>query len=172
MNVPQSKADLLQAINISFDKLIGDLEDVPINLAEEYTLAGHVQGTQISVSNLVAYLIGWNEVVLKWMDRDAAGKPIDYPDTGFKGNELGKLAQKFYADYADIPYPKLLERLHAAKKRIVGFIESRNDAQLYGHPWHGKYSMGRMIQLNTSSPYANARRRVRQWLKANSRTLS
>ena len=40
------------------------------------------------------------------------------------------------------------------------------DASLYGEAWYGKYPLGRMIQLNTSSPYANARARLRKWKKA------
>ncbi|EQB9714967.1 ClbS/DfsB family four-helix bundle protein, partial [Yersinia enterocolitica] len=28
-----------------------------------------------------------------------------------------------------------------------------------------KWTMGRMIQFNTASPYANARGRLRKWLK-------
>lgn len=168
MAVPNNKEELLKAINSNFDKLISDLKRVPVELASKRTMEGHVAGTQMRVSDLVAYLVGWNELVLKWMDRDAAGKPIDYPDTGFKGNELGKLAQKFYRDYEDIPYLQLLDLLQEAKGRIVTFIECHDNHALYGRAWYEKWTMGRMIQFNTSSPYANARGRLRKWLKANS----
>ncbi|MBB6097966.1 hypothetical protein HNR42_001389 [Deinobacterium chartae] len=167
MAVPKNKDELLKAINSNFDKLIKDLNRVPVDLASKRTMEGHVAGTRMSVSDLVAYLVGWNELVLKWMDRDAAGKPIDYPDTGFKGNELGKLAQKFYRDCEDVPYPQLLDRLQRAKDEIVVFIESRDNNTLYERPWYEKWTMGRMIQFNTSSPYDNARARLRRWLKDN-----
>jgi hypothetical protein len=58
-----------------------------------------------------------------------------------------------------------VDRLSAAKDRIVSMIALRNDDDLYGRPWHGKWTMGRMIQFNTSSPYENARRRLRKWAK-------
>ena len=32
-------------------------------------------------------------------------------------------------------------------------------------PTGRRYSVGSMIQFNTSSPYANARRRIRSWLR-------
>ncbi|WP_421400310.1 ClbS/DfsB family four-helix bundle protein [Agrobacterium fabrum] len=99
------------------------------------------------------------------MDGDAAEQPIDYPDTGFKGNELGKLAQKFYRDYEDVPYVELLERLHVAETRIVALIESRDNADLYHRAWYDHWTMGRMIQFNTSSPYQNARGRLRKGMK-------
>ena len=34
---------------------------------------------------------------------------------------------------------------------------------LYEIPWYDKWPKGKMIQLNTSSPYKNARTRVRKW---------
>ncbi|MFX4153989.1 ClbS/DfsB family four-helix bundle protein [Aliarcobacter butzleri] len=59
---------------------------------------------------------------------------VDFPETGYKWNQLGKLAQKFYEDY-----------------KIS---------------WHEKWTLGRMIQFNTSSPYANAKARIRKWKKS------
>lgn len=166
MAVPQGKDELLAAIRIEFGKFAKALEDVPPALVHESTMEGHAKGTQMSPFDLVAYLTGWNELVLKWLERDAAGQQVDFPETGFKWNELGRLARKFYADYAEVPYPQLVERLHFAKGRIVATIEQTEDAALYGRPWYEKWTMGRMIQFNTSSPYANARGRLRKWLKA------
>jgi hypothetical protein len=171
MTVPANKDELLQAIDISFDKLIHELRSVPLSMVGECDMEGHSKGTQMSVANLVAYLTGWNELVLKWLDRDAAGEVIDFPETGFKWNELGRLAQKFYRDYESIPYLELIERLEAAKGRIMALIEARSNDDLYGRPWYNAWTMGRMIQFNTSSPYANARGRVRKWLKKKSQTF-
>ncbi|MEZ5782292.1 MAG: ClbS/DfsB family four-helix bundle protein [Rhizobiaceae bacterium] len=165
MTVPTNKDQLLKAIDLTFDKLIMDLSGVPLSRVDECGLEGHVKGTQMSVTNLVAYLVGWNELVLKWLDRDATGEPIDFPETGFKWNELGRLAQKFYRDYEGVPFPQLIERLAAAKARIVSLIQVRDNDDLYGQPWYEKWTMGRMIQFNTSSPYVNARGRLRKWLK-------
>jgi len=165
VTVPHNKDELLKAINTSFEKLFDDLKAIPAERTSEPSMEGHGKNTRMSVSNLLAYLVGWNELVLKWMDRDAAEQPIDYPDKGFKGNDLGKLAQRFYRDYEDVPYVELLDRLHVAKTRIVAFIESRDNADLYDRAWYDHWTMGRMIQLNTSSPYQNARGRLRKWMK-------
>jgi hypothetical protein len=156
---------LLAAIETSFDKLQRELATIPEPLALERTLDGHAQGTQMSVHDLVAYLVGWNELVLKWHAGRQAGRAVDFPETGYRWNELGRLAQKFYADYADLPFPDLLQRLNAAKAALVALIEGLDDAVLYGVPWYEKYTLGRMIQFNTSSPYANARARLRAWRK-------
>jgi len=165
MSVPQNKDDLLNAINVNFDKLLKDLRKVPLAIVHDVTMDGHAKGTQMSVANLVAYLVGWNELVLKWLDRDAAGESVDFPETGFKWNELGRLAQKFYRDYENVAWLQLQERLLLAKERIVSEINARSNQDLYGRPWYNQWTMGRMIQFNTSSPYANARTRLRKQMK-------
>ncbi|MGN2425476.1 MULTISPECIES: ClbS/DfsB family four-helix bundle protein [Klebsiella] len=165
MSVPQTQAQLLQAINKNYDKLAGYLAHIPPEIAEQKTLPGHVQGSEMSVRDLVCYLLGWQDLVLKWLAHDEAQQPIDFPETGFQWNQLGLLAQKFYLDYPSQDYPTLLVSLHQAKRQIIAHIEARNDDTLYGRPWYGKWTLGRMISLNTSSPYANASARLRKWAK-------
>lgn len=166
MSIPEHKSDLLEAIEDSFDRLWRDLAAVPEGLTREATLEGHAKGTVMSVHDLVSYLVGWSELVLKWHERRRAGLTVDFPETGYKWNELGRLAAKFYRDYAELSWPALLERLADAKARIVVLVEGYSDAELYGAPWYEKYTIGRMIQFNTSSPHANARGRLRKWKKA------
>ena len=168
MGVPSSKAELLDAISVTFGKLMADLARVSPELAREATLEGHAAGTMMSPADLAAYLLGWNELVLKWLDQDDRGEAVEFPETGFKWNQLGLLAQKFYADYRHLGWPDLLARLESANAQLVETISSRPDDELYGHPWYDKWTKGRMIQFNTASPYANARGRIRKWLKANS----
>lgn len=165
MAVPASKHDLLDAISTSFDKLIADLARVPADRSREASMDGHAAGTKISPSDLVAYLIGWNALVLKWLDRDDRKEAVDFPETGFAWNQLGALAQKFYADHQTLGWPELLDRLSDVKNRLVATISLRPDEELYGSPWYGKWTKGRMIQFNTASPYKNARGRIRKWLR-------
>ena len=165
MAIPASKSELIEAIRINYLKLRTDLDSVPEALSRDPTLEGHARGTEMSVHDLVAYLVGWCELVLKWHAGKAAGEPVDFPETGYKWNELGRLAQKFYADHADLSYPALLDRFAAAKDRILDVVDGTENAALYGEPWYEAYTFGRMIQFNTSSPFDNARQRLRRWKK-------
>jgi hypothetical protein len=169
MAVPVSKAELLAAISTTFDRLTADLARVGPESARDVSLEGHAAGSTMSPADLVAYLIGWNELVLKWLERDDRGLPVEFPESGFAWNQLGLLAQKFYADLQSLAWPDLLDRLRAANARIVETVSARSDDELYGRPWYGKWTKGRMIQLNTSSPYSNARGRIRRWLKSGAR---
>ena len=168
MAIPNSKQELVEAISTTYAKLAQELARVPPALARDPVLEGQVKGTRMSVCDLLAYLVGWNERVLHWHAQLRDGKRIEeiaFPAEGFTWNALGNLAQRFYADYAELSMDELLQRQQQAKDQLLALIESHDDAQLYGQPWYTHYTMGRMIQFNTSSPYANARTRLRAWLK-------
>ncbi len=162
MAIPKNKEELLHDIEITFSKLKKDLERVPLHLATLKGMEGHAKGTKMSPCNLVAYLVGWGELVLKWYDKSRRGEEIIFPDENFKWNELGKLAQQFYLNYKEYDYPTLLQLLEKTIQKIIAIIENLDDKELYKIPFYKKYPLGRMIQLNTSSPYKNARSRIRK----------
>ncbi|MHA6632280.1 ClbS/DfsB family four-helix bundle protein [Citrobacter farmeri] len=165
MSVPQTKAELLLAIDKNFSKLIHYLNSIPCEMTSDNSMEGHAKGTEMSVRDLVSYLLGWNSLVVKWITFDAKGQSIDFPETGYKWNQLGLLAQKFYQDYSALSYDSLIAELQTVKNEIVQLINERTDDVLYGKPWYTKWTMGRMISFNTSSPYANANGRLRKWAK-------
>lgn len=171
MPVPQTKAELTTAINKEFDKLMHYLNVIPHELTLEHSMDGHAKDTTMSIHNLVSYLLGWNQLVIQWITEDEKGIPVDFPATGYQWNQLGLLAQKFYADYAHLDFLSLMTELQSAQKQILQLIDERTDAILYGQPWYTKWTMGRMISFNTSSPYANANGRLRKWAKQNNISL-
>lgn len=166
MALAATKDELLLGIEKTFSQLSGDLDRVPPESARDPVLEGHVAGTMMSPADLVAYLIGWNEQVLTWHRRRAAGLPDEFPASGIKWNELGLLAQRYYAGHQDDSWPSLRTQLSEVNKKIVELIHGCSDEELYGSAWYGKWTLGRMISLNTSSPYRNARKRIRSWLRA------
>jgi len=165
MAIPKDKSELLAAIVDNYKNLVNELANIPIELTTIKALEGHSKNTLMSINNLVAYLIGWGQLVLKWNDRKDNGLDVDFPETGFKWNELGQLAQKFYRDYDKDDFKALVEKLDKTTNDILGLIESKTNTELYKTSWYDKYTLGRMIQLNTSSPFKNAKDRIRKWKK-------
>lgn len=165
MAVPKDKDELLKAIIESYKKLTTELSIIPANLTETKELAGHAKDTLMSINNLVAYLVGWGQLVLKWNEQKSKGLNVDFPETGFKWNELGILAQKFYKDYESDDFNTLNIKLEHTTNTILKLIESKSNTELYETAWYDKWSLGKMIQLNTSSPFKNAKDRIRKWKK-------
>ena len=85
-------------------------------------LEGHSKSTLMSINDLVAYLVGWGQLVLKWNDKKSKGLAVDFPETGFKWNELGLLAQKFYKDFEKDDFKTLNTKLDKTTTEILKLI--------------------------------------------------
>lgn len=165
MPVPNNKSELQKAIETNYSKLKKELNSISFELTTNKELQGHSKNTMMSINNLLSYLIGWGELVLKWNQGKDNNEQVDFPETGYKWNELGKLAQKFYTDYEEFDYNTLRNKLDKTVLDILNLIDQKSNTELYETSWYEKWTLGRMIQFNTASPYANARRRIRQWKK-------
>jgi hypothetical protein len=165
MAVPKDKEELVKAIVDNYKKLTAELLSIPIEFTINIELEGHSKNTLMSINNLLAYLIGWGQLVLKWHDNKSKGLEVDFPETGYKWNELGLLAQKFYNDYEKDDFKTLNEKLDNTTNEILKLIESKTNKELYEMTWYDKWTLGKMIQLNTSSPFKNAKDRIRKWKK-------
>ena len=165
MPVPTSKDQLIEAITINYMHLRKELLHIDNEQSSVKELEGHVKGSLISVQNLLAYLIGWGQLVLKWNRKKENNEDVDFPETGFRWNELGKLAQKFYEDYSHENTENLLRKLDETVSEILVLINQKSNYELYEINWYNQWTLGRMIQFNTSSPYKNARSRIRKWKK-------
>ena len=54
MSVPQTKAELLLAIDKNFSKLISYLNTIPPEITSDKSMDGHAKGTEMSVRALMA----------------------------------------------------------------------------------------------------------------------
>ena len=151
MTIP--KILIIYQIESSYYKLKIELDNISDVQSKDKAVEGHNKNNMISICDLVAYLIGWGELVLKWNTIKSYGKEPDFPETGYKWNELGLLAKKFYSDYKNDDYETLLNKLDMVVQNILTLILQHDNKILYESPWYRKYTMGRMIQLNTLSPY-------------------
>lgn len=166
MTIPTHKHSLQEAIRKNYVKLRAELTPELAGSSELPELEGHVKGTKISLNNLVAYLNGWGQLVLKWVNKTDKRETAHLPEIGYKWNQLGLLAQKFYSDHKADDYLTLCRKLDETVEQIQLLIESKTDEQLYVEAWYKQWPLGRMIQFNTSSPYANATLRIRKWKRA------
>jgi hypothetical protein len=166
MAIPSNKEELIIAIQKDYKKLEAELASILTDLSFQKELEAHTKGQLMSVHDLIAYLLGWGQLLIKWNKRKSANLPVDFPETGYKWNQLGQLAQKFYDDYQEVDFASLQSLLNSTVKQILDIVKNKSNHELYEVPWYETYSLGRMIQLNTTSPYKNAHARIRKWKKS------
>lgn len=134
---------------------MADYRSIPQSKARKLGIEGNVKGTIISVSDTVAYLIGWSKLVLKWYHLKSQNQHVDFPETGYKWNQLGLLAESFHEEYRDWKYDVLLMELESTVNEILLLVSSLSDHELYGVALYEQWTLGRMVQLNTLSPIKN-----------------
>jgi hypothetical protein len=166
-SVPTNKEELYQAIKLNSEKILEDYLSIPKEYAHKNDIEGNVKGAIINVADTLAYLIGWGQLVLKWHQLKSEGSDVDFPETGYKWNELGQLAQCFQSQFKSWSYSHLILEFKVTIAKILSLIESLDNHSLYDIAWYEKYTLGKMIQLNTSSPMKNMRIKVRRFKKIN-----
>ncbi len=164
MPIPKNKDELLKAIEKDYLLLKKDLLLLPEKIVFEKSLDGHKKDTVMSCADLVSYLIGWADQVLVWDKSFREGQKPIFPHSNFKWTELGELAICFYDKYRTDSWPDLLDQF---EDRVIALKDLINNSpeDIYETLWYKNYTKGRMIQLNSSSPYKNARKRLRLFLR-------
>lgn len=162
-SIPQDKDQLIAAITQASTKLLDDYQCIPDKMARIKGVDGNIKGAVISPADTLAYLIGWGRLVLKWHTRKAAGEPVDFPETGFKWNQLGLLAEHFHYQYREWSFAELKSEFQQVTQQILELIQSLDNDTLYQKQWYKNHTLGRMIQFNTSSPMKNIRTKVRRF---------
>jgi len=166
-SVPKNKIELQKAVILAFDKILADYSSIPTEMSRKIGVTGNVKGTEISVSDTIAYLIGWGKLVLKWYALKSKNEAVNFPETGFKWNELGQLAQFFHSQYHEWSYENLLTEFKVTITNILLLIESLDNKKLYDESWYEHYTLAKMIQFNTSSAMINMRAKVIKFKKIN-----
>ncbi|OUR62338.1 hypothetical protein A9Q74_05660 [Colwellia sp. 39_35_sub15_T18] len=166
-SVPKNKIELQKAITLAFDKVLADYLSIPAEMSRKIGVTGNVKGTEISVNDTIAYLIGWGELVIKWYALKSKGEPVNFPETGYKWNELGQLVQSFHSQYHQWTYEKLLMEFKVTIANILLLVESLDNKKLYDESWYEHYTLAKMIQFNTSSAMINMRAKVIKFKKIN-----
>lgn len=167
MAIPKNKQELIDDIKATYEKLRPEFADISAEQAREKTIDGQVKNTKMSAHNLLAYLVGWGEMMLDWDKSYLENGEV--PD--FQTSDYGSLAQKFYAQYENYSYEDLLKKFDETVAKIIKMLESKTNAELYEQVWYTTkssakdYTFGRLVQINTSSPYKNSRGRLRKWKK-------
>ena len=168
MPIPSNKVELIRAIENDSSKLLDAFRSIPFSDWEFATIEGNTKGTVISPSNVLAYQIGWASLLLNWYKMGEANQEFSMPMEGYKWNELGKLATYFHQKYDGYSNSELLTMFINIVNEVLELVHYLSNYQLYTvgiYGWTGRYTLGRYIQLNTSSPYKNALINLRKFNK-------
>lgn len=166
----QSKKDLIAEIERTAHLFIQEFLDVAEEDKDKF-----VEGVEKTPAQMIAYQLGWLDLIMGWDKDEAEGKQVITPCEGAKWNNLGGLYQSFYEKFS--PY-SLAELQDLFKEKIRTFIQwfdgfSEDDVFIAGRrKWASStpsnWPVWKWVHINTVAPFTSFRSKIRKWKKLNS----
>lgn len=122
-------------------------------------------------AEVIAYQLGWMQLVMGWDRDELAGKPVQMPAEGHKWNQLGALYHSFYAQYRHCSLQDLRMLFRDLEQEWLSWIGGLSDEELFTQGkrrWTGSkenWPMARWIHINSAAPFKTFRSKIRKWKK-------
>lgn len=152
-------------------------EQVVLQVPSSQVRLQEIDGTggKVSVVDLIAYQIGWAQLLLGWYKAGLKGLMPQMPGDGFTTWDYTGLARSFYARYGKRSPEELLQLLRQSVIEIIECVEREDAAgrlQATGIwdwctlPSGKQWPLAKWVQVNTVAPYKRATMLIKQYLKA------
>lgn len=164
-----SKQQLLNEINKTAKLFIGEFDTLTESQKDEL-----IDGVDRTPAQMIAYQLGWLDLVKSWDDDEVAGKIPTLPAEGYKWNQLGTLYQHFYKIYQDYSLKELITLFNQKIAIWNKWIESLDDDTLFikdkrnwTKPYPEAWTVARFIHINSVAPFKSFRTKIRKWKRLN-----
>lgn len=131
-----------------------------------------LEGVERTPSQMIAYQLGWMNLLLSWEREEQAGKVVVTPAPEYKWNNLGGLYKSFYNEYSKFSLGELINKFNDTAEKIIVLIEGYSDEELFqagGRKWSSStpsnWPIWKWIHINTVAPFKTFRAKVRKWKK-------
>lgn len=160
---------LAQDIRREYDRLIKIVHVLPHSIRYLKVIDG--TGGKVSVSDLIAYQIGWGKCVIQWYEAGKKGENPPMPGEGFSTWNYKAIAQHFYQNYHYDNLDEQLKVFHEVVLRLIEIVEEEHQANRLDQTniWSwctldsGKqWPLSKWIRVNTAAPYKRAAKMIKQ----------
>lgn len=129
-----------------------------------------LEGVDRTPQEILAYQLGWMELLRGWDRDELAGKHVITPTSNYKWNQLGELYKYFYCKYNDYSLSDLKKMYSGAVNDFVLWIQNFEDDKLFnpgGRQWAqstpSNWPAWKWIHINTVAPFKSFRSKIRKW---------
>ena len=161
------KNELIQEIRKTADAFIKEFDEVAE--AEKDIRYEEVDRTP---QELIAYQLGWMNLLRGWDRDELAGKEVITPAPGYKWNQMGALYQGFYDQYQDKSLEQLKEEFETTVSSFLEWLDGFSEEQIFepaGRKWAASipsnWPIWRWVHTNTAAPFKTFRSKIRKWKK-------
>ena len=159
-----SKAELLEQVEGEHGRLLELLASIP---KVRWRDAG-VWGDDWTIQDLVAHVMEWQVMFLRWYRQGREGGAPELPAPGYKWNQTPELNRAIWRKHRRIANARLMEEFDRSYRDIRDLVVALPPAELLtpGYfEWTGTCPLTTYLAANTSSHYRFATRILRRWLR-------
>nr|NSL48011.1 ClbS/DfsB family four-helix bundle protein [Dendrosporobacter quercicolus DSM 1736]SDM63986.1 hypothetical protein SAMN04488502_10682 [Dendrosporobacter quercicolus] len=161
-----SKEALIDAVKKTYALFDKEFDAVP-----EQKLNVRCPEVDRTPQEMLAYQLGWLQLVMGWEQDEADGKTVVTPSPGYKWNQLGPLYQHFYAEYNGYSLQELRELLSGSVEKWCNWVDRLSDKELFTpniRKWtvtNANWPLWKWIHINSVAPFKTFRTKIRKWKK-------
>lgn len=133
-----------------------------------------IEGVDRTPSEIIAYQLGWMNLILKWEELEKEGVEVKTPTNNYKWNNLGGLYKEFYLEYENYSLNELTKEFNKIVDKIIELIMNYSDEELFKQnqrQWasttKSNWPIWKWIHINTVAPFKTFRTKIRKWKKLN-----
>ncbi len=123
-----------------------------------------------SVKDVLAHLVGWQQMNLGWYEAGLRGEKPAMPAPGFTWRDIRRLNETIYRKHRRRPLRDVLRDYEDYHERMIALVAGLSDADLVTlgrFTWTGpSWTMSDYLRANTAAHYLWARTRIRRWWRA------
>lgn len=167
MQTYASKQEFVDEINKQADLFIHEFTGV----IEKDLL---IEGVDRSPAQMIAYNLGWMNLVLNWEEQESRGVKVVTPTENYKWNNLSGLYQDFYKQYENYSLEELIDNFIDTKSKIIHLVNKYSDIELFEQNqrlWASStpsnWPIWKWVHINTVAPFKTFRSKIRKWKKLN-----
>ena len=161
---PTTKNALLETIEVERNALEQLLDELSPDQMEESGVVG-----EWSVKDVLAHLLEWEQMVLRWHSAGLKGKVPVTPAEGFNWAQLPQLNQQIFEKHHDRPLADIQKEFKASFRKMLKIIQGLSDEDLFRrgrYAWTKNNTLGAYFISNTSSHYHWAKTNIKKGWKA------
>ncbi|MCL2578552.1 MAG: ClbS/DfsB family four-helix bundle protein [Oscillospiraceae bacterium] len=163
----KDKAALSEAIRKAAEQFISEFNDV-----DESGKDVRLDEVDRTPEEMIAYQLGWMELIRGWDADELAGKEVVTPAPGYKWNQMGALYQGFYGRCKGKTLDELTEAFNMSVESLIGWLSGFSEEELFspgGRKWASStpsnWPIWKWVHINTVAPFKSFRSKIRKWKK-------
>lgn len=160
---PSTKADLLTAAALNYEKLnafISDLTEEELSTdfdfsADEKKKEAHWKRDK-NLRDVLIHLYEWHQLLLNWVASNRMGENNPFIPAPYNWKTYGNMNQEFCNKHQNTPLETAKAMLQESHSKVIELAESFSDDELFSkgvYKWVGSSALGSYFVSVTSSHY-------------------